>query len=107
MIADYIRRMGGDPSNHQLTYKGAEEAGAVGLYLPQPGDRGVTNVKIYDNAVVFHIGGCFDRYPNLRPAETADCHFKPSQNSKGNPCLAVHVKGGSATHTVKRKKKGS
>jgi hypothetical protein len=107
LIGDFIKRLGGDPKNYQLTYKGAEEAGVMGLYQTKLGDAGVMNVTIYANSANFHAGACFEEFPKLRPAAKVDCHLEETVDAKGNPCVVVHVIAGSPSRIVKRKKKGT
>jgi hypothetical protein len=103
LIGDFVKRMGGDPNNYQLTYKGAEAAGLMGLYLTKSGDAGVMKVTIYDNSVTFHAGACFEEFPMLRPAAKVDCHIEEIIDGKGNPCLAVHVAAGAPTRVATRR----
>ncbi|HLN65012.1 MAG TPA: hypothetical protein VK464_26115 [Symbiobacteriaceae bacterium] len=107
LVGDFVQRHGGDPNNYQLTCKGAEGVGVMGLFLTKPGDKGVVNVKIYPNAIAFHAGACFVQWPKLRPATKVDCHIEDTVDAKGVPCLAVHVKAGTPTRTVKQKKEAT
>jgi hypothetical protein len=104
-VCDFVRRNGGDPANFQLTYKGAEALGVMGLYLTKQGDIGVMNVKLHPHSINFHAGGCFVEWPKLRPTTTVDCFMEETVDAKGNPCIAVHVTAGTPTRTVRRVKK--
>lgn len=102
LVCDFVRKNGGDPNNFQLTYKGAESAGIMGLYVAKQGDLGVMNVKLYPHSINFHAGGCFKEWPKLRPATTVDCFIEETVDAKGTPCLAVHVRAGTPTRRVPR-----
>jgi hypothetical protein len=102
LVGAFIKSQGLDPNNYQLGFGGNEDLGQLALYAPKPGDEGLMKVSMYKNAISFHAGAAFKESPRLRPSTKVECFVEPDTDADGEPCLVVHVGGGTPTRTVKR-----
>lgn len=100
-----VRDEGQNWENIMVTTGGVESKGLLYVYAGKPGEAGLTNAQLYKNSVSFHAGGAFREMPGLRPTSKVECKAVRAKDSKGEPCLIIHVGAGTPVRSMKRKKK--
>ncbi|HLN61976.1 MAG TPA: hypothetical protein VK464_10545 [Symbiobacteriaceae bacterium] len=90
-IMELVESAGTNREKFRLQVGVNREQGLIAVYVVDWDSKGGVPVRVLPNAITFHIGAAFKKYPTLRPVTTVEPEAGVTTDADGRRCLTFNI----------------
>lgn len=104
-VMELVEAAGTNREKFRLQLGVNREQGLLAVYVVDWDTKGGVPVRILPNAITFHIGPVFKKYPTLRPTTTVEPEAGLSTDADGRRCITFNIAAALPKQKSRRGKK--